>query len=463
MAKDNWMQRNFSKRKLIKKNENKISYVQIIGFIMVAMGIVYMTIYRMITDTSAEGMAISFFVIMLGMSFAFPSLLEGRDKEVSTMRIVVFMMVNVICLLLIKIGWAADIHSLGQIGLDQYWMGVIAFIFGAKATQSYFESKLAAPPPPKDQDNNSPSDSNSVVLSGYQNAQLAIDANPDIKARHSNIVKIIPSYCMDGEARISCVDICISDNNKKGIPSFLSYKLADGSIAQIKTRVISNFGNAKPHIGRGDFIANDNSRLFLGTVCCILDVHQSDELYLLTCNHVMTGGDFADPGTVGDKAVELLFNQNFVDVGTWQYGKMDDKVDAAIVRIENTDRVFSNDIHRDIYNVSEKDCSVTKIELVGAFTGTTRAYIIHINQPIPIDYSNKTVEVHDLITLSITRNDSNFTPPTQEGDSGALVYHAETRQPIGMVVGANSHFTFVIPMKTIFKAFPDLKCKIHNN
>src|SRR5205823_1376178 len=61
----------------------------------------------------------------------------------STMRIVVFMIVNVICLLLIKIGWGKEIHSLEQIGLDQYWMGVIAFVFGAKATQSFFESKMA--------------------------------------------------------------------------------------------------------------------------------------------------------------------------------------------------------------------------------------------------------------------------------------------------------------------------------
>ncbi|MFX6311328.1 hypothetical protein ABTF78_19545, partial [Acinetobacter baumannii] len=48
------------------------------------------------------------------------------------MRIIVFMFANVICMLLLKIGWGKDISSLEDIGLNGYWMGVIAFLFGAK-------------------------------------------------------------------------------------------------------------------------------------------------------------------------------------------------------------------------------------------------------------------------------------------------------------------------------------------
>ena len=57
------------------------------------------------------------------------------------MRIVVFMITNVICLLLIKIGW--ETGDLKEIGVDQYWVAIIAFVFGAKATQAFFESKMA--------------------------------------------------------------------------------------------------------------------------------------------------------------------------------------------------------------------------------------------------------------------------------------------------------------------------------
>lgn len=129
-------------RKLLHFSGDKLSYLQIIGFSVILFGLLYM-FYKQIFGTMTGGdIAIIFFTIMLGFSFAFPELLRDSNKGLSTMRIAVFMMINVICMLLLKIGW--EQHDLIAIGLDEYWMGVIAFVFGAKATQSYFESKLAA-------------------------------------------------------------------------------------------------------------------------------------------------------------------------------------------------------------------------------------------------------------------------------------------------------------------------------
>lgn len=131
-------------RKLLHNSADKISYLQIIGFLVILIGLIDLIITQIVGKLSGEVIAIDFFAITLGFAFAFPDLLKDSNKGLSTMRIVVFMMVNVICMLLLKIGWEAK--SLHDIGLDQYWMGVIAFIFGAKATQTYFESKLAVPP-----------------------------------------------------------------------------------------------------------------------------------------------------------------------------------------------------------------------------------------------------------------------------------------------------------------------------
>jgi len=94
-----------------------------------------------IQDSEGKQIAIYFFIIMLGVSFAFPTLLQSADQNVSTMRIVVFMMVNVICMLLLKNGWSVD--NLSEIKLDGYWMGIIAFVFGSKATQTFFENRKA--------------------------------------------------------------------------------------------------------------------------------------------------------------------------------------------------------------------------------------------------------------------------------------------------------------------------------
>ena len=132
-------------RKLIRNSEDKISILQIIGFIVILSALIYLIIEQLLGKLDDKGggiIAMDFFAIMLGVAFAFPDLLRDANNGLSTMRMVVFMMTNVICILLLKIGWGQT--SLTAIGLNQYWMGVIAFVFGAKATQSYFENKPAA-------------------------------------------------------------------------------------------------------------------------------------------------------------------------------------------------------------------------------------------------------------------------------------------------------------------------------
>lgn len=446
------------KRKLISKKEDKISWLQIVGFALIMLGILYLVIKLTVdvfnpgnknTEASfnPEEISIIFFVIMLGFALAFPDLLMDHNNGLSTMRLVVFMVVNVICILMLKIGW--DKQDFDAIKINEYWVGIIAFIFGAKAVQSFFESRMATK---SKEAENADSNTNNSALTGRQNAQLAINQNKEkLLTAHPNIKLIMPSYCVNNGARTPCVDIGITDNNKQSIPPVLNYKNADDTDAQIKTRIISNFGNAKPQTGRGEFISNENSKTFLGTVACLVK-NNLDEIFALTCNHVLTNGDFADPGNLGDNVVEFAFG-NFRNIGTWQQGKMDNETDAALVSIDNPLQTFPNDVSTDIYTVTEDDCSLTEVELVGAISNTQRAFIIHTDQSIPVDYNNKTIEMDNLVSISATTNHLNFTAPTQHADSGALVYHAQTRRTIGMIIGANEQFSFIIPMKTVLKSF----------
>ena len=92
--------------------------------------------------------------------------------------------------------------------------------------------------------------------------------------------------------------------------------------------------------------------------------------------------------------------------------------------------------------------------MVGAVSNTRTGFIIHINQPMTVNYSNQQVNVTGLITLSSSKNVFDFSPISVEGDSGALVFHAETEQPIGMILGGNTQFSFAMPFGTLINAFP---------
>lgn len=120
----------------------------VFGLIMIVFGLVFFVIsiihpgiFIKNNQRGANEVAIAFFIVMLGLAFAFPKLLQEQNGTISTMRIVVFMMANVICMLLLKIGW--NVASLKDIGLNGNWMGVIAFLFGAKVAQKYFEKSKA--------------------------------------------------------------------------------------------------------------------------------------------------------------------------------------------------------------------------------------------------------------------------------------------------------------------------------
>src|ERR1043165_5127729 len=172
------------KRKLINKNENKVSWLQIIGFFLILAGIGYLVFIMFFWEVvSSTEVAIIFFDVTLGIAFAFPDMLKDDNSQVSTMRIVVFMLVNVICMLMLNIGW--DKNSFEEIGIDGYWMGIIGFLFGAKAAQSYFESKLAAIR------EKSRSEPDTTDLTNAETAMHALEQNLEyLKIKFPNILSV---------------------------------------------------------------------------------------------------------------------------------------------------------------------------------------------------------------------------------------------------------------------------------
>ena len=212
---------------------------------------------------------------------------------------------------------------------------------------------------------------------------------------------------------------------------------------------------------KGDIIANENTENYLGTACCILSSASNPlQSYLLTCNHVMTGNNFETPGALGGNAIKLI-SGDAIFIGTWQRGLMDDTMDAAIISLDPLELNDPNNISQPVYTVTESDRSVTLVEMAGAISGLRQAFIIDIGQLIDVDYDNGTIQMSGLITLSADTNPANFTPVTVKGDSGALVYHAGTLQPIAMVIGANQQFTFALPITDVLNSFPELNLSIN--
>lgn len=83
----------------------------------------------------------SFLIIMLGLVFNFPSLLEESPNQVSTMRIIVFAIVMVFCVIYLKLGWS--LNNFEQFTIDKNWIYILGLAFGSKVFQKFGEQSTS--------------------------------------------------------------------------------------------------------------------------------------------------------------------------------------------------------------------------------------------------------------------------------------------------------------------------------
>jgi hypothetical protein len=117
--------------------------MQNFGKVLIIVGAVGFVVASLLSFTDYSGLdegampAGSFFLIMVGMSFCFPSLLEEAKGEISTMRVVVFAVTMVFSVIHLKIGWNAG--SFKDFQIDQTWVYILGLAFGSKAFQKFGE------------------------------------------------------------------------------------------------------------------------------------------------------------------------------------------------------------------------------------------------------------------------------------------------------------------------------------
>jgi hypothetical protein len=452
---------NFLRRDLIKKDEGKLTYVQLFGFLLIILGIVYFASFllpsgiidilpflKLDEHPESSEVPIAFFTIMLGVAFAFPDMLKGQTKEISTMRIIVFMFANVMCMLILKIGW--DKHSLGEIGLDGYWMGIIAFLFGAKATQSYFENAKSLLP-----SNQQPSKSNEQIqISKIAIAQIAKVQNEEKLHEQFPSIEFASDTLKDGE---SCLTLYLTDHNIKGIPSFVNAQINETTIVKVQTEIITNIGEGKPHLAQlTNNIADTNTPHFLGSICCLVEsTVNSNTKGVLTSGHVFTNGKFIDfDGFVNsNQAFDSLSNGN--SIGELYFQQMIPSQDLAVVKINSTTTIHNElmKFPKGFYNVSQSDLnSPTKnVTILSKDSNQRDAFIIDINVSMRLYYVGTQKIMRNIILIGSDTDKNHSTTVSVGGDSGSCVYHKESKQIIGMLLGGNDKFSFVLPFEQTLK------------
>ncbi len=440
-----WFNSKIGRRNLIKKNEDRISYLQIIGLLLMGSGICYLTAFRIYTHvTSPEGLAISFFIIMFGFALAFPSLLKDRNAGLSTMRIIVFMMINVICILLLKLGWQPNIRSLKDIGMDPYWMGVIAFTFGAKATQSFFESSLATPPATTTNINTSLSFTSADI------ARMAVtQCGPSLQLKFPNILSVSDAVDDLTQTDSHVVALYVKDQNIAGMPDSLNVQMPDGSTQSIKTQIIQGVGAGNIHYNQLNPITK--APLSNGSFCCRVRV-DANTTAIITAGHVYSNGmSTSAGGKIPNPNQNDRARLNFIPIGIWYFQLIAFKYDVALA-LESSpptsapDQSFISFAGKSHYAVTDADVTKTQVTLVSNTNQTRSGCILDHNCAWDVDYDNGTFQRAGIVLVGSTNDRTTSKTLSAKGDSGGCVYEPKSGNLVGLILGGNTMYTWVLPL-----------------
>lgn len=383
---------------------------------------------------------------------AFPSLLEGSEG-LSTMRIVVFMVTNVVCMLLLKIGWAEGITSLDQIGIDQYWVGIIAFAFGAKATQSFFESRMAVPKESEAKGTLDCSNADIAKLAVAQYEKL-------LKIKFPNIASVSDSVTQYGGSDSHNLTIYLKDDNDAGIPTILEVNTPYGN-KTIKVEIVKNVGvseiqysQSRSEVAREDFLN------FTGSLCCGVTstIDGNDFRGIVTSGHIYTKGLYKDDYNglldVADQTNAML---NGTKAGKWYYKMLNANQDLMVVAL---DEEFGPDqdykkFGNEFYEVGDGDVRTEKknVTMMAHNNRSIEAFILDYNIGLDINYDNGPAYKGNVILIGSTNKKDTSKPISAKGDSGACVYHTQTGALIGILLGKNEKYSLVLPVRETLKTF----------
>lgn len=287
-------------------------------------------------------------------------------------------------------------------------------------------------------------------------ARFAVAQNQqNLRIQFPNIVSVSDAVADLSKPDSHVVVLYLKDESAALIPAKLEAKMPDGSTRSIATEVIKGEGIPTIHLSQLDTVSEVGFPLDIGSICCIVQSKRNpDFLGIVTAAHVYTKGEFlTNNNTFLDASLQSKVEFNGVVQGKWFYKQLLDNQDLIVVQMDSGITVDNFDqpirFNDQYYSVSDADIGNTEVT-IQARNQQYKAFILDHNvQKYPIRYGNGTFEKNDLILIGNDRNRQNAKPVSQPGDSGAGVYVEVDgqKQLVGILLGSDVNFTFVLPVK----------------
>jgi hypothetical protein len=256
-----------------------------------------------------------------------------------------------------------------------------------------------------------------------------------------------------------CIHLNVIDEDaRKNIGDKYLVQLPGGNIMIVNTDIYIT-GRPKKHSAPpapGWSIQNMTLKNGIGTFGCVVKSVDSADTFLLSCMHVLCSDyNYSNVDSM-DRTIEDTSSGNQIGI-LWQ-GLRNNFIDAAIAQLmapmDNAN--IGNPTGECIINDNSQLNSIVKLTGydVATKTALTKTGVIaNFGFTATLGYDDgNDWPLYDIISITNKVNGVN-TSLTTPGYSGALVINSKDNSPIGIVVGGDSQFTYVIPIDIIFKTF----------
>ncbi|RYZ21379.1 MAG: hypothetical protein EOO16_13285 [Chitinophagaceae bacterium] len=246
--------------------------------------------------------------------------------------------------------------------------------------------------------------------------------------------------------------IYLHNQNSSPIPAVLPVRLPGGCLSTIATELIPGVGAGQVHICQEDEIccSTDNP----GSVCCVVRDAYGDRK-VATAGHVFSSGSLRNYRGELDPSEAHPALVNGQVIGNWFFQLIDWKTDLALAGIDSflpDAELLSFSGH---YTVTDADVGHTRVRVVsGRWSPRVRdAWILDHNTTWDVTYRDGTATRNNIIVIGNAPTRAGSATVSRGGDSGGCVYEPGSGRLVGLVLGGNNNYTWVLPLAEVLQNF----------
>lgn len=257
------------------------------------------------------------------------------------------------------------------------------------------------------------------------------------------------------------IKVGLEDDVVQSVPATITITLPDGSARNIPIEKEVNLGTPMlTTLRSGDSLRNiEAPETAFGSAGITLMDPDTDDVFVCTCYHVVNREGHWQAWRPFQKDQIVIGSQNGDEKGKMILAVLNNQLDVALVQVQKGIKIDTNiwgkGNVRAWRTTGLSDEGKTKVAIRGAGSIEIQKGVIvetgaaFVNIPYPILGSH---DLFDTIRVQGRSSDGQLGPITKGGDSGTLVV-ADDNKAIGIVVGKDRRYTYVIPIENIL-TFP---------